>query len=164
MVDREGKLDIALSRFWYADWVYLQGEKVFNGTFRTHHLVTRYTHGQAVSSELRLFSCGLSDPPDYVRDPSTLTQFGSKQFMYHSMRKLNLLGVQEVGSIVSKFDRNFDFGPNIETTYNSRLGRKVNQFPHQIQVRFGDKGENLQFKNLVKGLIVSEAVIEFGRH
>ncbi|KAH8762343.1 Hsp70 family protein-like protein [Hyaloscypha finlandica] len=119
-----------------------RGEKVFNDTFRTNPVSTTYTRGQALSSELRLFSCGLSDPPDYVRDPR----------------------VQEVGSIVSKFDRNFDFGPNIETTCNSRLGRKVNQFPHQIQVRFGDKGENLQFKNLVKGLIVSEAVIEFGRH
>jgi hypothetical protein len=84
--------------------------------------------------------------------------------MYDSTRKLNLLGVQEVGSIVSEFDKNFDFGPNIETTYNSRLGRTVNAFPHQIQVRFGDKGDNLQFKNLVKGLVVSKAVIEFGRH
>ncbi len=68
-----------------------------------------------------------------------------------------------VGRVVSEFYKNFEFGPNIKTRYNSRLGKTVNEFPHQVQVRFGDKGDNIQFKNRVKGLVVSEATIKFGQ-
>jgi hypothetical protein len=82
----------------------------------------------------------------------------------NSMAELIILGVDEVGSIVASFDRNYDFGPNIRSTYSFKLGKIVYKFPHQLQVRFGNKGENLQFKILVEGRVVSEAVIEFGQH
>ncbi len=105
-----------------------------------------------------LYPCALNDPPEYTSDPRK-----SSNPAFYSTPYLIVLGVQKVGEIVSDFDKDFDFGLKVVTTYSSRLKRSVSKFPHQVQVRFGDKGENLQFKNLVQGIAVSEAVIEFGK-
>jgi hypothetical protein len=75
-----------------------------------------------------------------------------------------IVGVEKVGSVVSTFDKDFDYGPNTELTYNARLGKFVHQFPYDVQVRFGDKGDNLTFRNVVDGKVISTAVIEFNRH
>jgi len=69
-----------------------------------------------------------------------------------------------VGSIVSTFDEDFDYGPHTESTYNNRLGEMIYQFPYELQIRFGDKGNNLKFRNLVNGEVMSTAVMEFNRH
>jgi hypothetical protein len=109
-----------------------------------------------------MYSCGLNDPPEYYSNPSTL-QFTPKYCRRNPKLRLTVIGVEEVGGITSKFEKDFDFGPSLRTTYNARLGRNVEQFSHQLQVRFGDKGANLQFRNLLNGKVVDEAVIEFGR-
>ena len=115
-----------------------------------------------MTSTLKLYSCALSDAPEYVSDPSMFNISST-----HLLHLLNLAlispGVEAVGRIISNYDRNFDFGPNIKSHYSAKLGKTVFRFPFQVQVRFGDKGDNLQFRNLVKGLVVSEAVIEFSK-
>jgi hypothetical protein len=65
---------------------------------------------------------------------------------------------------VSKFDKDFDYGASSKSKYNSGLKKFVHQFSYNVQVRFGDKGDNLTFRNLVNGEVVSTAVIEFNRH
>jgi len=45
--------------------------------------------------------------------------------------------------------------------YNTRLRKNVYQFSFKVKVRFGGKGENLTFWNLVNGKPISAAVIEF---
>ncbi len=65
---------------------------------------------------------------------------------------------------MSAFDKDFDYGPKAELAYNARLGKLVYMFPHKVQVRFGDKGDNLTFRDLVDGKIISTAVIEFKRY
>jgi hypothetical protein len=72
--------------------------------------------------------------------------------------------VEKVGTILSAFEENFDYGDKGESTYNVRLGKNVYRMNFQVQVRFGDKGENLQFRTLFNGKAVSKAIIEFPRH
>jgi hypothetical protein len=69
-----------------------------------------------------------------------------------------------VGSIVSTFDEGFDYGPCADSAYNARLGKMIYQFSYELQIRFGDKGNNLKFRNLVNGEVMSTAVMEFNRH
>ena len=95
-------------------------------------------------------------------------------FLFHKLgHSFNLLagikanlpisGIEEVGCIRSHFDDDFDFGPDTQSKYNSRLGKIVYQLCHQIQVRFGTRGANLTFANIVNGKTVSTAAIEFDR-
>ena len=58
----------------------------------------------------------------------------------------------------------FYFGPNVRSAYKAGLGKTVYKFSFQVEVRFGDKGENLRFNNLVEGKMVSQAVIKFDKH
>lgn len=69
-----------------------------------------------------------------------------------------------MGSIVSTFDEDFDYGPYTNSTYNARLGKMIYRFRYELQIRFGDKGNNLKFRNLVNGEVMSTAVMEFNRH
>jgi hypothetical protein len=69
-----------------------------------------------------------------------------------------------VGSIVSAFNDDFDYGPYTDSAYNARLGKMIYRFPYELQIRFGDKGDNLKFRNLVNGEVMSTAVMEFNRH
>jgi hypothetical protein len=69
-----------------------------------------------------------------------------------------------VGEIRSKYDEYFDFGPNTQSNYNHRLQRTINQFPYEVQVRFGNKGANLQFNTLVNGVVAGDTTIEFDQH
>ena len=66
-----------------------------------------------------------------------------------------------IGSIISKFEANFKYGSNVRSGTNPKTGKFVHKFTCQIQVVFGDKGNNLMFKNLVDGNVVSTAEIEF---
>jgi hypothetical protein len=75
-----------------------------------------------------------------------------------------MIGVEEVGSILSTFPAEFDYGLCAKSKYNTKLHKTLYKFLFEVQIRFGDKGENLTFKNLVDGKTVSKAVIEFNRH
>lgn len=69
-----------------------------------------------------------------------------------------------MGNVISSFPMDFDFGPSAKSVYNTKLKKMVHQFEAEIQVRFGDKGSNLTFKDLVNGEVKSSASIEFSSH
>ncbi len=70
-------------------------------------------------------------------------------------------GVELVGVIKTKFPANFDFGTAVRSKFNSRLGKQVYEFSFETQVVFGSKGNNLTFKTVVDGKVVSTADIVF---
>lgn len=74
------------------------------------------------------------------------------------------LGVEKVGEIKSKYNENFDFGSNTVSNYNHKLQRTITMFSYEIQVRFGNKGANLQFNTLVNGVVAGDTAIEFDQH
>jgi len=63
--------------------------------------------------------------------------------------------------IKTRFPANFDFGTEIKSKFNSKLGRQVHEFSYQTQVVFGTKGSNLTFKTVVNGRVISTADIVF---
>jgi hypothetical protein len=46
----------------------VQGEKIYNNTFRTASVETLYTPGEAIIMKTMLYSCALNDPPEYFSD------------------------------------------------------------------------------------------------
>jgi hypothetical protein len=71
--------------------------------------------------------------------------------------------VDHVGSIESTFGADFYFGTSTECRYNNKTKEFVHQFSHDVQVRFGDKGDNLTFKDIVNGQEAGSAIIKFDR-
>jgi hypothetical protein len=71
--------------------------------------------------------------------------------------------VDHVGSIASTFDADFDFGTSTQCRYNNKTKKIVHQFSYDVQVRFGDKGDNLTFKSIVNGQEAGSANIKFDR-
>lgn len=63
--------------------------------------------------------------------------------------------------IKSKFEANFNFGHGTRSKFNTKTGKLAHQFPYNVQVVFGAKGNNLTFKNMVDRKEVSTADIEF---
>ncbi len=70
-------------------------------------------------------------------------------------------GVEKVGVIKTRFPANFHFGAAITTEVNPISGKQVRQFLYETQVVFGSKGNNLTFKTVVNGNVVSTADIVF---
>ncbi|TAQ85429.1 hypothetical protein B7494_g6250 [Chlorociboria aeruginascens] len=124
------------------NWVIAKGEAVFKDDYRSINCVHPYTPGQALTCRIPLFSSPLNDPQENEDEPR----------------------VEKVGSIVSTFPANYDFGKGSESSFNTRLGKKVYQFSFQLQVIFGSKGENLTYRTLVNGNVSSTSVIEFPRN
>ncbi|KAH8804545.1 Hsp70 family protein-like protein [Xylogone sp. PMI_703] len=123
-------------------WLISKGEEVFHDTVKTIPCHLIYHPGQEQTGRIKLVSCSLNEPPEYSTD----------------------IRVEEVGVIVSRFGENFNYGRKAESKYNHRLNRMVHNFHFDVQAEFGRKGENLTFKNLVDGEVVSTATIEFDRH
>jgi hypothetical protein len=71
--------------------------------------------------------------------------------------------VDRVGSIASTFDADFDFGTSTQCRYNNKNKEIVHQFSYNLQVRFGDKGDNLTFKSIVNDQEAGSASIKFDR-
>ena len=61
------------------------------------------------------------------------------------------------------FAAGFDYGLATKSQRNNALGKTVHQMSYEIQVVFGDKGNNLTFKAVMNGKVVSTADIEFNR-
>ena len=70
-------------------------------------------------------------------------------------------GVEKVGVIKTRFPANFDFGAAIKSKVNPISGKKIQKFSYETQVVFGSKGNNLTFKTVVNGKVVSTADIVF---
>ena len=49
----------------------------------------------------------------------------------------------------------------MRSAFNAEAGKLLHRFSFVIEVVFGDKGNNLTFKNIVDGNVVSTADIEF---
>jgi len=69
-----------------------------------------------------------------------------------------------VGKIVSTFPSGFDFGQSSESKFNTRFNKTIYQFSHKVEVMFGNKGENLTYKDLFNGQVVGTATIQYDRH
>lgn len=63
--------------------------------------------------------------------------------------------------IKTRFPANFDFGAAIISKVNPISGEQVQRFSFETQVVFGSKGNNLTFKTVVNGNVVSTADIVF---
>lgn len=63
--------------------------------------------------------------------------------------------------ITSTFEAGFDYGDTTQTRYNPISKETVYQFSYEVQVEFGAKGNNLTFKTVVGGKVVSTADISF---
>jgi hypothetical protein len=70
--------------------------------------------------------------------------------------------VDRVGSIESTFDADFDFGKKTRSKQNKEK-TLVHQFSYDVQVRFGDKGDNLTFRSIANGKEAGSAKIKFDR-
>ena len=65
---------------------------------------------------------------------------------------------------MSKFPKGFDFGRSSRSEFNPILGKTIYEFSHDVEVIFGNKGENLICKNILNGKVVGTAEIRFDRH
>ncbi|KIN04334.1 hypothetical protein OIDMADRAFT_159767 [Oidiodendron maius Zn] len=120
----------------------IDGDKIFQDTSRKVTAVTKYTPGKAISSTLSLYSTALNDPPDYYTES----------------------GVIKVGDVCSTFPRGFDFGQSSESNFNARLKETIYNFSHEVEIMFGNKGENLTCRDVLNGKVVGTATIQFDRH
>ncbi|KAH9223806.1 Hsp70 family protein-like protein [Leptodontidium sp. 2 PMI_412] len=123
-------------------WLVSKGENVSADTVLTQSYLCLYNPGETTRCTTTLYSTALDIPPRYSTDSR----------------------VEEVGIVTSRFPKNFDFGPSAQSVYNTKLKKMIHQFKAEIQVRFGDKGSNLTFKDLVNGEVKSSASIEFSSH
>ncbi|KAH8650615.1 Hsp70 family protein-like protein [Tricladium varicosporioides] len=123
-------------------WLISKGDKIFQDTSRRASVVTKYTPEEAAYSTLFLYSTALNDPPEYFTESR----------------------VEKVGNISSTFPRRFDFGPSSESKFNTRLNETIHQFRHEVEVMFGNKGENLTCRDVLNGQVVGTATIQFDRH
>jgi len=117
-------------------WLIHKGDEIFQDTFRRHIVSTEYSPGKPISINIEFYSSTLNAPPDYVTDP----------------------GVEEIGQIVSAFPQNFEFGSS------SKQANNIHRIFHQVQVKFGNKGNNITCQNVVNDKVVSTATIEFNRN
>ncbi|KAH8587066.1 Hsp70 family protein-like protein [Bisporella sp. PMI_857] len=120
-------------------WLISKGDEVVQGTSRTVSCQRPYTPGREMVFEDDLYSSSLVDAPEHTSHPRA----------------------DKVGVIKSIFPPSFDYGTQTESRFNTKLGKLVHEFRHEIQVVFGGKGSNLTFKNIVAGKVVSAADIQF---
>lgn len=69
-----------------------------------------------------------------------------------------------MGKVISKFPRGFDFGLSSESKPHPRHFGTIYQFSHEMEVVFGNKGDNLTYRDIVNGEVVGTATIQFDRH
>lgn len=71
--------------------------------------------------------------------------------------------MDRVGIVESTFNADFDFGKSTRYRYHQKDKRTVHQFDFDVQVRFGNKGDNLTFKSIANGQEAGSANIKFDR-
>ena len=69
-----------------------------------------------------------------------------------------------MGQVYSSFPKNFEFGEISESAFNTRLNKTIYHFSHEVEVVFGNKGENLTCRNIVNGKVVGTATVQFDLH
>ncbi|KAH8808655.1 Hsp70 family protein-like protein [Xylogone sp. PMI_703] len=122
-------------------WLISKGDEVVQGTSRTVACNQSYSPGVSRVHRLNLYSCSLADAPEYCTHPR----------------------VDQNGVIISKFDANFNYGTAAKSRYNPKRGKTIHLCDFNIEVVFGDKGNNLRFKFIVNGNVISTADIEFNQ-
>lgn len=70
----------------------------------------------------------------------------------------------KVGDVCSTFPREFDYGRSSKSNFNARLKKTIYNFSHEVEVVFGNKGENLTCRDVLNGQVVGSATIRFDRH
>ncbi len=58
---------------------------------------------------------------------------------------------------------NIELGSALRQRFNSRLGSMVHKIDLQVQVVFGNKGDNLLVRTMVNGGVRGNTTIEFSR-
>ena len=94
----------------------------------------------------------------------TVSELSTLRTSQISSDLLSSIGVEVVGNIVATLPGHFDFGTASKQSFNSRLKRTTHQFSYQVQVVFGNKGNNLNFRTVVNGEVKAMATIEFPGH
>jgi hypothetical protein len=72
-----------------------------------------------------------------------------------------LTGIQRVGTVNSTFERGFDLGKSIESKYDEKKNKFLHQITFKVQVKFGNKGDNLSFASVLNGVETGSASIKF---
>jgi hypothetical protein len=67
-----------------------------------------------------------------------------------------------VGRIVARLPAEFDYGDALFTRFNARTKQTCYGVRFQVQVVFGNKGDNLTYRVIVNGKVSGTAHIEFG--
>ncbi|KAH8766958.1 Hsp70 family protein-like protein [Hyaloscypha sp. PMI_1271] len=122
-------------------WLISKGDEITKETSITASVCQSYSPGSTFVDRTQLYSCALTEAPDYSTDSR----------------------VNHVGSIESTFGADFYFGSSTQCRYNNKSKEIVYQFSYNVQVRFGDKGDNLTFKAIVNGQEAGSAIIKFDR-
>ncbi|KAM0183762.1 hypothetical protein ACHAPF_000206 [Botrytis cinerea] len=120
---------------------YVDGDEITKDTFRVVDSGTEYTPHENKILKSTLYACVSEEPPEYLSDP----------------------GIERVGEIQSNLGKSFNFGNNIQTQFNHRLGRQVQRITFQQQIVFGNKGDNLTFKCLIGGKEICKSAMNFDR-
>ncbi|KAM0129318.1 hypothetical protein ACHAP3_007821 [Botrytis cinerea] len=120
---------------------YVDGDEITKDTFRVVDSGTEYTPHENKILKSTLYACVSEEPPEYLSDP----------------------GIERVGEIQSSLGKSFNFGNNIQTQFNHRLGRQVQRITFQQQIVFGNKGDNLTFKCLIGGKEICKSAMNFDR-
>ncbi|ESZ94268.1 hypothetical protein SBOR_5336 [Sclerotinia borealis F-4128] len=123
-------------------WCVDKGDEITEGELRSKSFARVYTPGKEMTSVIRLYSCAADSQPERIDNPR----------------------VEEINKILSVFPSDFNFGIDCDSRYNPRLHKTVHQFHFQVQVIFGDRGSNLQFRTVVGGRVMSGTTIEFPEH
>ncbi|RFU34080.1 hypothetical protein B7463_g2225, partial [Scytalidium lignicola] len=129
---------LCINRMW---WLISKGDEITENTCITADVYQIYLPGSKFVGQTHLYSCALTEAPEFSTDSR----------------------VDRVGSIEATFDADFDFGKSTWRRYNHRVKRTVHQFSYDVQVRFGDKGDNLTFKSIANGQEAGSANIKFDR-
>lgn len=70
-------------------------------------------------------------------------------------------GVQQIGKIQCRIPKDDDFGPKIPMKWNEKLREYIQLISFEVQVLFGEKGENLKFSIVLNGVPRASEWVDF---
>ncbi|KAJ8069444.1 hypothetical protein OCU04_003098 [Sclerotinia nivalis] len=120
-------------------WCVSKGDEIIQGWYHAEECTHLYNPGEVIKSSITLYQCDGDQQPYRIDDP----------------------GVKKVGEITYDFPSDFNFDIHSDSRFNPRLKKEVHQFHFQVQVIFGDRGANLQFKMAVGGRLITDTKIDF---
>lgn len=97
----------------------------------------------------------------YTRSFASLLLPPPAPHLFFSKHQLTSFILDLIGNITVIVPPTHNFGPALHWTYVASLNKRVCSVDLEIQVIFGNKGDNLTFKSLVNGKAIGSARIEF---